>query len=474
MGDPAELLVKLLCHLTGGSMAWPLAAGTAFRVDIKAIGCPGCRKGQISYLLDSTGEGWRSEGCVLVRPTRQATPHSDLPAMIKTALLDVGVSRQDRCAACQHLGGMLRSEAICGSLPRVLALQVVWPVLGDQVDHRAKFEIPQKLNIDGHQAQLCGIICREGALLTGGHYVALVGLPDGSWWELNDNSAQQIEDPGQKAFNDTRFPTLILYQDPADHGRLNLGLPLKRKVPDGLTDLKSEVKGAKVVGPDSALGVPAVTRTRGGVRNKKEIDEVMARYETIKWPTVGTMFEDRIMLGVDAEGAIAPALLSDKFFDRLSAKSTPPEYPSAKGRQEQELVFAAGPLPVSVCGIFKDRKEWWTNFLIDTACMTGELRWRGSQQWCRYAEDMMRLTAVGKLDLPTKKLAGRSIMPRWPNLGRDSRWRERTTVGVANVSGGHFVTIAIFGSQKLMVIYDGAGGSHDTSAVKKVSVRRNY
>ena len=57
----------------------------------------------------------------------------------------------------------------------------------------------------------------------------------------------------------------------------------------------------------------------------------------------------------------------------------------------------------------------------------------------------------------------------WETMGTDASWRSRTTVGVVSVANeAHFVTVAIFGPSKLVVVFDGAEGCKDHPQFWKV------
>ena len=52
---------------------------------------------------------------------------------------------------------------------------------------------------------------------------------------------------------------------------------------------------------------------------------------------------------------------------------------------------------------------------------------------------------------------------------KDAGWRTRTYVGnISTTSNCHFATIAVFGPQRLAVIYDSAGGTYDHAMFRKV------
>ena len=60
----------------------------------------------------------------------------------------------------------------------------------------------------------------------------------------------------------------------------------------------------------------------------------------------------------------------------------------------------------------------------------------------------------------------------WKTMGTDASWRLRTTVGVVSVANdAHFVTVAIFGPQKLVVVFDGAEGNNDHPRFWNVRVK---
>lgn len=53
-----------------------------------------------------------------------------------------------------------------------------------------------------------------------------------------------------------------------------------------------------------------------------------------------------------------------------------------------------------------------------------------------------------------------------PSLGRDASWRKQNTISVVTPDqSNHFLTIAILGRLRLVVVYDGLGGSCDPSLI---------
>ena len=52
---------------------------------------------------------------------------------------------------------------------------------------------------------------------------------------------------------------------------------------------------------------------------------------------------------------------------------------------------------------------------------------------------------------------------------KDASWRDRVSVGtISTTNNCHFATVAVFGPQRLAIIYDSAGGAYDHEEIKKV------
>ena len=121
----------------------------------------------------------------------------------------------------------------------------------------------------------------------------------------------------------------------------------------------------------------------------------------------------------------------------------------------------------------RDRTAWWRTDFIDAVCLAvmGRLRLSNqvSPQLTVYVPFLLRWNDSNKTPL-FRSLQDDSIP--WPALKSDPTWRERTTLGVISVSyQQHFIALAIFGPQRLVVPIDSAYGSHDHPVLKEVSAR---
>lgn len=113
---------------------------------------------------------------------------------------------------------------------------------------------------------------------------------------------------------------------------------------------------------------------------------------------------------------------------------------------------------------------WWNTDIIamnivDTRFGTTEIDLSGPSvpvvpvQACVYCHlDVSFDQVTGKPSTYSSPINGNP----WLSVGKDAMWRTRTTVYVAALANQtHFVLIAIFGPQKLVLVYSGAQGVHD-------------
>ena len=62
----------------------------------------------------------------------------------------------------------------------------------------------------------------------------------------------------------------------------------------------------------------------------------------------------------------------------------------------------------------------------------------------------------------------------WSCLGATGEWQKQTSVAVVStLPHQHFATVAVFGPQKVVVVYDGAEGVHDHQSFWKVGGDRS-
>ncbi|EIW69524.1 hypothetical protein TREMEDRAFT_62382 [Tremella mesenterica DSM 1558] len=116
---------------------------------------------------------------------------------------------------------------------------------------------------------------------------------------------------------------------------------------------------------------------------------------------------------------------------------------------------------------FYGRNEWYTNFGIDDILLSVSAFIRNCVNLGIGMSDpipnsfVYRTLAAG--DNWNPYIPGGTP---WPSLGKDGQWRKENTVGVL-MSSSHFETLVIFGPQKLVLMYDGAGGTYDSGEQKK-------
>ncbi|KAK4688487.1 hypothetical protein P7C73_g1632, partial [Tremellales sp. Uapishka_1] len=145
----------------------------------------------------------------------------------------------------------------------------------------------------------------------------------------------------------------------------------------------------------------------------------------------------------------------------------------AKAKPSPGMQLGSGLIPTRVKKVFIEAEDlqrmgrprgWWTNFMCQTICqLAGEQvntgRWiPPPAQITEFKQQLFPINPETRL--PDISLS-REVLP-WPGLGKNSNWRTRTTVTIVNSSpDSHLVTLAIFGPQRVTIVYDGAGGMYD-------------
>jgi hypothetical protein len=103
------------------------------------------------------------------------------------------------------------------------------------------------------------------------------------------------------------------------------------------------------------------------------------------------------------------------------------------------------------------RREWWTDSFIETI----------RELVSRLVSNRPVINRNGGLVLLNynRKFPGAKVNAApIPAFGNDRDWREKDWIGLLNTdqaSGEHWVAVAIFGPQRMAVVYDSAGGQYD-------------
>ncbi|EIW72614.1 hypothetical protein TREMEDRAFT_58784 [Tremella mesenterica DSM 1558] len=161
--------------------------------------------------------------------------------------------------------------------------------------------------------------------------------------------------------------------------------------------------------------------------------------------------------------------LSDELVEDLSRQieaglRDSPQEETRKGLRLQGLVST---FDAETLAKFHGRMKWYTNFGIDDILLSVSA----------FIRSCVNL-GIGKSDsIPSSFVyrtlaAGDNWNPYtpggtpWLSLGKDGQWRREITVGIL-MGKSHFGTLVIFGPQKLVLMYDGAGGIYDSPEQKK-------
>lgn len=166
-------------------------------------------------------------------------------------------------------------------------------------------------------------------------------------------------------------------------------------------------------------------------------------------------------------GNVEPESLTDSFF-RQVAKSMR-DATNGSGLKDAKMRAATSGTEVSADDFeyLRDRKAWWSTNFIHSLCLaalqSAAIVERRQNAAVAYIPHLIRWDDHSRL--PVTAYAGTP----WSALGKDASWRQRITVGVVPVQfETHFVTVIIYGPQRLVCPVDGAGGAYDHKLIKSV------
>ncbi|KAK6905654.1 hypothetical protein I203_106484 [Kwoniella mangroviensis CBS 8507] len=302
--------------------------------------------------------------------------------------------------------------------------------------------------------RLNAVICRTGSQMDHGHY--LVIIKHGSdWFIIDDHRRWRVNSTSSReAFASGRYPTFLLYQ--SDSGSQTIEQP---KAEDRLQSSRS--KKRKI----------APTNETNLFRQEFSVDEVIDRYKSIPWmdnSDVNFLMSES-MLKRDENTYFS---LSNGIFKHINSwirsRKTPTNGSSCRlkllmGTQEMESDDIN-----RLC-----QERWWSSNINAIAVRAAQLYtnryFQHSEQQDRpaipfdvkFVEQLLPWYEKKPVFKPTRGIP-------FPRLGKDRSWRDRVTISIINVEWqAHFATVVIFGPQKLLIPFDGAGGAYDNSLLKK-------
>lgn len=176
-------------------------------------------------------------------------------------------------------------------------------------------------------------------------------------------------------------------------------------------------------------------------------------------------------------GGRPPRLFDDTFFESITAFVR--DRPNAPGLIDGAVHTSwSNALQASEWTRLRNNTSWWSSDLIGTVCRAiaegpaAKIKaYRAEHpgyQPCRYVEGLLpwAKTATGHRPVLDAPPDGR---PPWTALGPNVDWRTMTTIGVISVNWQlHFACMAVFGPQRLVVVFDGVGGRYDHPDLARV------
>ena len=132
---------------------------------------------------------------------------------------------------------------------------------------------------------------------------------------------------------------------------------------------------------------------------------------------------------------------------------------------------------------FPSNTRWWTSTtadaILEVVCELSRRRQISSRV---QGKETNRTVKWRILQLPFDQVSSQPLrsdnlntsLKPFSGLGKDATWRKEISVGVvATFNQQHFVTVAIFGPEKLVAIFDSAAGIYDHESFWEVSSRRH-
>ena len=365
-------------------------------------------------------------------------------------------------------------------------------------------------------ASLCGLLCKQGSRIDVGHYVAYIQHND-RWWRMDDHRAIDVRSISD-AFDGGRYPVFLLYciqgvvpKDPPASSKLCPEPTNARSEPSYCdpepTNARSEPSYCDPE-PTNARSVPSDCHSKPTERLTKartlNPPEVPKPNRPVKAPNRSThenskfrhdlTFDRQAHLLLERPAVLIknpanPKSLHDRVLQRYktvhwakdSRKSLihtiaqPDDVRTTLARALVDLKdnmassepgTTAATLLEYLPNYFRDPTTWWHSDVIylileSVASHTDqELRGHHALLHLHFRSDGAPYCLPEGTDITGRQRP-------WMCLPRG--WLLRTTTDViSSCDNTHFIAIAIFGPQKLVVVYDGKEGWHDADGLWKV------
>ena len=222
--DPVELLMGLINHFDAiaKTEAFHAILGTTVECNVR------CSKG---HDYSHTGT---SQSVMMVYPSQAFTRGliANTFALLSSCLRSYSDGTME-CETCSSTNGN-QARYCFSSFGRLLAINLVWPISPPEERTSPKrlvasaFDIStdvdlsslMKAGLKGPQShstgKLCGVLCKQGVEVTGGHYISYI-QQDGEWWRMDDHRVTVVPTLSD-AFRSSRVPVLLLYKILSDDG----------------------------------------------------------------------------------------------------------------------------------------------------------------------------------------------------------------------------------------------------------------
>ena len=431
--------------------------------------------------------------------TLAGRPNPSTITLLQTALLYPPMRKP--CPEC-GLSATVDTAAKFVRLGKLLAIHVAWNVDRTSFDQESRptkvacqyFDISLTVDLsvlyrkhkDGSQTKvtgsLCGLLCKQGSRIDVGHYVAYIQHND-RWWRMDDHRAIDVRSISD-AFDDGRYPVFLLYrtQEMAPKGLLvssELG-PEPTTSRTKKTDLcpKQTIPCLRATNPrpeptkrpstkdrTSSIGTdpqfllepivpePTAVMFKYPAELSSLHDEVMQRYGTVTWANDSRKSViDTIARPEDITTTLGRAVIA------MKAK-TSAILPGTTEAIIREYV------PKYV----RRPKTWWHSDMIHVILEAVDSHTnRGLRGHLALLHLNFEPNGAPYCAPEGEDHTGR----RRPWLCLPRNWLSTITTGVISSSNNtHFVAIAIFGPQKLVVVYDGEEGIYDAPGLWEVRIQ---
>ncbi|EIW66398.1 hypothetical protein TREMEDRAFT_65685 [Tremella mesenterica DSM 1558] len=470
--DPVELFLYIANKIRDNVTNDPVEATYVFDVDWQYVFAP-CGHRLPVAKGDSTHE--RSMTIVPIHPSAvlgSSSHQTSVVDLIQRSLTRTCTSRH--CLDCGRVC-VTRSKAQMtldtNSKTSIFIINVVWN-LGPQsnVNSVTPFVLSPTLSASQISAfpsttpgnsnihfSLKGVLCRKGAIVTAdsGHYVSLI-QENGVWWELDDDRTSRL-DLLSSAFQQTRFPVMLFYQ------RQSSGVTTPHPPRIEKINTASSHKP-----PELPLKLLSCCRLAG------DTQEIWERMNKVPWRT-----QQSAKPVISAKPYCEVVRLSPETISSMSKElsQAKPKQASVNGKtkvdSQAKLSLFGDESAISSVVLSQtlgSEQAWYSNFMIyDILQLLSKLKLqKRSKGIMKDDVNLYQMFTFLHLD-PGKEWTGQRTggIP-WSCLGRTGEWRKRVLVGVVSLAPDtHFGAMVIFGPQKLVLMFDGAGGAYNSPAFTK-------